>query len=192
MDTKGRAVVGHGVSDRNVTVSPIPLNTPRSRTGLFLFVAYTLDLDEEDQEFLTVEKSSYQLQTDQEKTVVSYDYVRDPSNAYPEAHLQIRGECSGLAELASVGLKQRSPSKLHLPTGGRRFRPCLEDIIEFCIVEELVIPHNPDWKEVVKARRDHFYSRQLRAAVRQNPKEAVGVLSWLGYSVAEPVQDNQR
>ena len=105
---------------------------------------------------------------------------------YGEAHLQIRGECSSLAELAGVSSVDRRFSKLHLPVGGRRFRPCLEDIIEFCIVEGLVLPHNPSWKEVVDAKRERFYLRQLKAAVRRHPEEAAFALSRLGFSVSGP------
>lgn len=187
-----KAIVGYGISDRDLTVSPIELRAARSGATLFLFAAYTLDLDEQDESFLTVDKSSYRLQTSERESVVSYDFVRNPSNDYPEAHLQIRGECFSLGELAKRGSENRSSSKLHLPVGGRRFRPCLEDIIEFCVVEGLVLPHSPDWKEVVDAKREQFYRRQLKAAVRQQPEEAVSVLERLGFSVFYPEDEQSR
>ena len=185
-------MVGFGVSDRDVTVSPIPLNGAGSANTLWLFAAYTLDLDEQDEAFLTVKKSSYRLQTSKTDSVVSYDYVRNPSNHYPEAHLQIRGECSSLGELAKRGSEDRGSAKLHLPVGGRRFRPCLEDIIEFCVVEGLVLPHNRDWREVVNATREKFYRRQLKAAVRQHPEDAIAALEMLGFSVIEPEDEPNR
>lgn len=103
--------------------------------------------------------------------------------------MQIYGESARLAELAELSQEDRKPSKLHLPVGGRRFRPCLEDIIEFCIVEGIVEPHNRDWREVIDDKRDQFYRRQLKAAVRQYPLEAVLALERLGYNVSEPRKD---
>lgn len=178
--------MGYGISVRDLRVLPIKLRAARPGATLFLFAAYTLDLDDQGKSFLTVDKSSYRLQTSERESIVSYDFVRNPSNNYPEAHLQIRGECSSLAELAGVSSVDRRFSKLHLPVGGRRFRPCLEDIIEFCIVEGLVLPHNPSWKEVVDAKRERFYRRQLKAAVRRHPEEAAFALSRMGFSVSGP------
>lgn len=178
--------MGYGISVRDLRVLPIKLRAARPGATLFLFAAYTLDLDDQGKSFLTVDKSSYRLQTSERESIVSYDFVRNPSNNYPEAHLHIRGECSSLAELAGVSSADRRFSKLHLPVGGRRFRPCLEDIIEFCIVEGLVLPHNPSRKEVVDAKRERFYRRQLKAAVRRHPEEAAFALSRMGFSVSGP------
>ena len=41
---------------------------------------------------------------------------------------------------AFLTTSKSKPADLHLPVGGRRFRPCLEDIIEFCILERVVGP----------------------------------------------------
>jgi hypothetical protein len=58
---------------------------------------------------------------------------------------------------------------------GRRFRPTLEDIIEFLIVEELV-EARPKWKAALEANRDAFRDKQLRAAIRQFPEVALDQL----------------
>ncbi|MDE0268979.1 MAG: hypothetical protein OXI96_08095 [Acidimicrobiaceae bacterium] len=38
--------------------------------------------------------------------------------------------------------EKNRPVDLHLLVGGRRFRPCLEDVIEFCVLERLVNPRD--------------------------------------------------
>ena len=172
MRCDGKAVVGYGITSRRWEASPIELRTRQPRTSLYLFVAYTLGLGEQDDRFLTVTKSTYSLGTSESESAFRYDYERNPSNDYPEAHLQILGKSERLSDLVSTGQPGRDPSRLHLPVGGRRFRPCLEDIIEFCIVERLVKPQHDDWKHNLEARRDQFYRKQLKAAVRQDPETA--------------------
>ena len=69
--------------------------------------------------------------------------------------------------------------------GGRRFRPCLEDVIEFCILERLVTPRD-GWKQALNKSRDAYLDLQLRAAVHRNPKEAADALKHDGWRVSEP------
>jgi hypothetical protein len=68
--------------------------------------------------------------------VCHFDYERDKAGGYPEAHLQVPGQSGALAAMTS-GPDKRSLDRLHFPVGGRRFRPILEDVIEFLIVEQL-------------------------------------------------------
>lgn len=51
--------------------------------------------------------------------------------------------------------------------GGRRFRPSLEDIIEFLVCEDLA-EGRPGWQRVVDEGRDRFQPNHLRAAMRRN------------------------
>ena len=172
----GRAFVGYGITKRCWEALPIELQTPQTRTSLYLFVAYTLHLNEQNHQFMTVTKSTYSIGTSATESAFRYDYVSNASNEYPDAHLHILGESERLAALVRAGRRERDPSRLHLPVGGRRFRPCLEDIIEFCIVEQLVEPQHDMWEEKLNAHRDRFYRRQLKAAVRQYPATARSVL----------------
>ena len=170
----GTAVVGYGITRNNLKSSPIGLRTRQPRTSLYLFLTYTLDLSEQDDRSLTVTKSTYGLGTSKTERAFRYDYERGPSNGYPEAHLHILGGSERLADLVTTGRPGRRPSRLHLPVGGRRFRPCLEDIIEFCIVE----PQHNLWKEKLDTHRDRFYRRQLQVAVRQDPDTARSALDY--------------
>ena len=58
-----------------------------------------------------------------------YDYERT-KEGYPAAHLQIKGDCAALGALPGRR-KATELGKLHFPVGGRRYRPTLEDMVEF-------------------------------------------------------------
>jgi hypothetical protein len=64
------------------------------------------------------------------------------------------------------------------PTG-RRFRPILEDVIEFLVSEGLVDPR-PGWLDAVEDGRRAFLRKQLRAAIRREPDIALEALKEFG------------
>ena len=108
MEPEGSAVVGYGVAKNRLRGAPIPLTVSKSPARLHLRVLHTLVLDDSG-EFLTAERSTYILGAgDAEATVFAYDYVREPPNDYPEAHLHLYGECEALrAMLDLCGLDKR-------------------------------------------------------------------------------------
>ncbi len=186
MDGHGRAVIGYKVNTANPRGAAIPLTRSRSPAVLSLKVIHSLGLDDNNR-FLTTIRSSYTLQAADDGTpIATYDYVREPPNSYPEAHLHIDGAAEGLQwMLNSNGRAKDRPADLHLPVGGRRFRPSLEDLIEFCILEDLVTPR-VDWQAALEASRDRFHIQQLNAAVRRSPDQAADVLQRNGWTVTAP------
>ena len=72
--------------------------------------------------------------------LVPFDYERGKSG-YPEAHLQVYGESAALAAWKGTP-KSRQLARLHFPVRGRRYRPTLEDVVEFLIAKELAVPHS--------------------------------------------------
>lgn len=100
-----------------------------------------------------------------------FDYERDKGGGYPEAHIQVTGESPDLAAALARRDRRVSLGKLHFPVGGRRYRPSLEDVIEFLVVEGFVEPR-PGWREVVERSRGQFQRLQLSAAVRRDPDAA--------------------
>jgi hypothetical protein len=100
-----------------------------------------------------------------------------------EAHLQI---CASSEAWRKAGKRldgrERLLERLHLPVGGRRFRPTLEDLIEFLIVEKLAEPQD-DWESAIEASRSRFREKQLKAAIRQQPEIAIAELERLGHKV---------
>ena len=186
MDTRGRAVVGYRISPRKPLGDPIPLTVSQAPAKLHLCVLHTLDLDESGDDLVT-SRSTYTLQSALSATaVLTYDYVREPPNEYPEAHLHVHGTSDTLQDLLAVGGRDADkPADLHLPVGGRRYRPCLEDIIEFCILERLVKPRD-GWQAAVEQGRSRYYKLQLQSAVRRNPAHAAAALRQMGWRLEEP------
>ena len=171
--------VGYGISSKDLTAKPVPLGIRRTPPACHLLVAYILGLDPE-QAHLAVAKSQYglYLDSDRQKMLVHWDYTRDPENDYPVAHVQVNGDCEHFDTLTE---KARNAGRIspmrplrdfHFPVGGRRFRPALEDVVEFLVVEGLAEMRN-DWETVVKEHRDRWEEHQLRAAVRRFPEIAL-------------------
>ncbi len=186
MHASGRAAIGNRIDPSEPVGSPIALTVSRSPAPLAFRFLQSLELDERG-EFLTTTKSSYKLMhAAPERPILTYDYTRDPLNEYPEAHLHLHGEAVAVQDmLERCDRSKDKPDDLHFPVGGRRFRPCLEDLIEFCILERLVTPR-PDWERVLDESRQRFRDDQLRAAVRRSPELAAGVLASEGWTVTKP------
>lgn len=150
----------------------------RGKPTCFLGLSFRLQPDDE-QQYLMVQSSVLALYADQDESVelLHYDYERNKGDGYPEAHLQVEaGSPAWTSFCEQVGLVGRPLKRLHLPVGGRRYRPTVEDLIEFLVVEKLALGR-PGWKKAVDAGRADFQRRQLRAAVRRDPASARAVLA---------------
>jgi hypothetical protein len=125
--------------------------------------------------------------------LVRYEFLETP-HGIPAAHVQVHGDhptwmgvfesISGTRRARKHRRRQRV-SDLHFPVGGRRFRPCLEDVLEMLILEFNVVP-SPDQETArvaLRAGRAAWRAHQLGAAVADNPAVAVRVLTQLGYEV---------
>jgi hypothetical protein len=137
--------------------------------------------------WLAVESSTFRLRLDLDRTpLVRFDYVRDATTA-PCSHLQVHAHRGALSHLLSRAghPNAHDMSKLHLPLGGARFRPCLEDVLQF-LVEECRVDHQAGWRDAVHTGRASWRRKQTRAAVRDFPEEAAEVLRQLAYEVVSP------
>lgn len=186
MEASGRAAIGNQISRLKPRGDPVALTLSQAPALLALRLLHTLALDE-SQRFLTTTKSSYKLMhATNSEPILTYDYTRDPPNEYPEAHFHLHGESVAVQDmLERCGRPKHKPDDLHFPVGGRRYRPCLEDLIEFCILERLVEPR-PGWEKALNESRQRFRDGQLRAAVRRSPDIAAGVLREQRWQVIEP------
>lgn len=165
---EGRAfVVGHRVSKAELLPQRLPLRTDNKAPSLWLDVSFRLQMDPEDQ-YMTVRSSFFGVFPSGEgrDALFHYDYERDKRDNYPDAHLQVAGQDTKMAEL----LPGKAAIKLHFPVGGKRFRPSLEDVIEFLIREGLTEGKDGS-QEVINAGRERFQTKQLRAAMRRNKDE---------------------
>jgi hypothetical protein len=137
--------------------------------------------------YLAIEESTYNLVAVLDRApILRIHYMRDPG-ARPSAHVHVHGHRGALSHLLSQA-GHPSPhdmSSLHIPVGGTRYRPCLEDFIQFLICEcnfDFVI----GWRAKVEAGRELWRCRQAAAVTRDAPEEAARVLRELGYTVQAP------
>ena len=174
-----RASIGYELPPRDlVNFKMIPLARQRDKPNLYLGMLFRMAPDDASR-YPMIRSSVIFLSLDNEpdgRTVLHYDYERDKADDYPEAHLQVCATSPEWEEIAG----RRPLEKLHLPVRGRRFRPTIEDLIKFLIVEKLVKARD-GWQEPIERGREGFELRQLRAAVRRNPEAALSVLRQEGH-----------
>ncbi|HTJ34207.1 MAG TPA: hypothetical protein VL738_13345 [Dactylosporangium sp.] len=181
----GYSIVGTDARRRRADGGPIRLRTSGA-TGLWIDLGALLFEDETG--YLTVQKSTWSVLSGpgRDGTILHYDYERD-KEGYPEAHLQVVGRLPGLeACLEAVGRKRSRMQHLHLPVGGRRFRPALEDVIEF-LIDERLVEAKPNSKQTLERSRTAYQDIQLLAAIRRRPDKAIEGLLDLGYKIQESV-----
>ncbi|BBY63488.1 hypothetical protein [Mycolicibacterium helvum] len=151
-----------------------------------LVVVYKLCVDSFSR-YIAVEHSSFMLKAVLDRTpIIRWDYDRSPNNK-PSSHMQITAHRGALSHLLSR-LDHPTPhsiESLHLPMGGDRFRPCLEDIVEF-LIRDCGFDGQKGWKTTVKDGRAKWRRIQARAAVRDAPGEAAAALEDLGFTVIPP------
>ena len=125
MDRRGRAVVGYRVSEANAVGEGIPLTVSKSSAHLYLSVLHTLELDDSGT-LLTTSRSTYTLQGHDAASILTYDFVREPPNEFPEAHIHVHGPrlgplCGGT--WAGYRCLPRFPGSMCLPHSGQRTNP---------------------------------------------------------------------
>lgn len=173
-------MVGYGISKSQlVSRRGIPICHGRRAPVLYLGLSYRLVPDHQDR-YLMVNSSVSALAANEDLSgeLLHYDYEREKADGYPEAHLQICASSEhwdAVGERVARGSRSRPLSKLHLPVGPRRFRPSLEDVVEFLITEGIAEGHD-GWKAVLAASRREFEEKQLRAAIRRAPEVAIAAL----------------
>lgn len=137
--------------------------------------------------YLAVEQSGFKVTATIDRTpIVRYDYDRD-ARAKPCSHLQIHAHRGALSHVLSQNghPEPHALEALHFPTGGPRFRPCLEDFAEF-LIRDCRFDAKSTWRPAVDEGRERWRRLQVRAVVRDVPSEAVAVLERLGYAVVPP------
>ena len=133
--------------------------------------------------------------------LIRFEYVRD-SKEPPGAHIQVhahRDEMAYLLRLADAGRpkqglrRRRLPrlSEMHLPVGGHRMRPALEDVLLF-MKREFAIETAPGWRSVIEGRLKKWREIQLMSSVRDAPEAAAEALRAMGYTVQSPMVGRPR
>jgi hypothetical protein len=174
----GRGYVAVGTHlTRTFDTRPVQLLTADTSHRLFLDVQCQVYL-EEGTDYLTMQQSYFGIAAsiDAANPLFHYDYQRDKqaTDGYTEAHLQVFGNNTELEPIMQALCKKRKKKQmgeLHFPVGGRRFRPALEDVLEFLIDEQLVSPKQ-GWEAELEKTRHEFRMIQLKTMVRRYPDEA--------------------
>jgi len=157
-----------------------------------LSITEHLGLDRTATHLKTV-KSDLRVFSRLERTpLLRLEYQHDMRSA-PIAHWQVHAERGAFSHLLTRANHHRSTSarkpnalsSLHLPVGGERFRPCIEDMLQF-LVADCGVDSKPGWQNVVEHGREAWRRRQLASSVRDIPAEAARVLHDLGWTVTAP------
>ncbi|MFC7404297.1 hypothetical protein [Georgenia alba] len=166
---------------------------PLTVNGQHLAQLSVLLLQELDRtgEYLKTTRTDFRVLSTLDRTpLVRHEYRAD-MHTDPIAHWQFhaeRGSFSHLLSIAHAAGRVENPhdlSNLHLPVGGERFRPCLEDLIEF-LIRDCGIDHVHGWERAVQAGREAWRRRQFRASVRDLQSEAAATLADYGWRVEPP------
>ena len=145
----------------------IPLTLSTAQPHCYLHVMHTLV---QLHGMLVTDQSSFGLYLDEDldRNVFHYDFARNPGNPYPVAHVQVNATSAAFDELCGRLDRATELGRVHFPVGGKRFRPCLEDVVELLIVEGLATGR-AGWQEAVEEHRTWYRRIQLKAAVRDDP-----------------------
>jgi hypothetical protein len=146
-------------------------------------------------EYLKAVRSDFEIRSVLDsRPLVRLDYRADMNRA-PVAHWQVYAERGAFSHLlarahavdANRVRKPHDLSSLHFPIGGERFRPCLEDLLQF-LVEECGVDKLPGWTEMLQKGRESWRRRQLGAIVRDAQLEAAATLRRYGWTVEPPAE----
>ena len=181
-------------------VTFIPLvNGPywENAPALGLKIYYKLDL-EPRQRRLSASKSGVAIYSliEGRRPIIRWEYERaggiEPgfpsgkSHARQAAHVHVHGASSEIehlvlnADLSSHPKLSHQLDKFHIPVGGRRFRPSLEDLIEFFLNHGFVSKLHEGGQEILEKSRNEWLKQQLKAAVADDIHTARSALQELG------------
>ena len=155
-----RVVVGAFDEDGNTVDMPL---TIQGEHRLDLRVSFRCIFDYTGA-FLAIDQSEFALLVPAVRhPVVRFDYDRD--RAWASAHVQLHAESSAVGFLRAHAGKTSETWRLHLPVGGRRFRPSLEDVIEFAIAE-FNVDKRDGYSQRIEEGRRRWRRLQAKAAIR--------------------------
>lgn len=178
---------------------PVPL-TIEDRRRLRLTVSYECRASPRHS-FMLVERSNFiLLPAEGSEPLVQLEYIRHPHSDVPCCHLQVhahRDDWTFAMTRNGVGSRRRKVAKrastervpqlsdVHLPVGGPRLRPTLEDFLEM-LIHDLGVDHTPDALAILAQQRRGWRTDQSRAIIASLPDVAAEVLRDQGYTVKPP------
>lgn len=138
-------------------------------------------------QYLAVDKSKVWIVAAVDSTpIFRFEFLYE-TDWVPHSHIQVHGHRGALSHLLSKAghPAPHDMAALHLPTGGARFRPNLEDVIQF-LITDCRFDHVDSWRQAVERERAEWRVIQTRAVVRAMADVAADQLSSMGYTVVPP------
>jgi hypothetical protein len=155
-------------------------------------------------EYLTVDESKIALELagSRAQPLFRFEYDRRVPDTVAAAHIQVHAHRDEIVYLMGLPTRARARqraargtmpilSELHIPVGGHRFRPCVEDVLEFAI-NEFGVETRDGWRAVLRKGRVDWRRKQVATVVRDSPNEAARSLAEMGWSVRPPVDRPHR
>ena len=154
--------------------------------------------------FVAVVSSSYRVFAPQAPgaPLFTFDYRRDAGSGVPAVHINVHAHRDevvfamlaagrsgrGKRRASTIERSGRVPrlADLHLPVGGHRFRPSLEDVLEMLVTEFGIEPATEDWRATLQRGRVAYRVTQLRTAASDDLEAVADLLEERGYSVTRP------
>ena len=147
---------------------PLPLYANGKHLG-DMKISIACELDSVGQ-YLAVQESTFNLVAVLDRAPVLRIYYRRETRCGRPLTCTFTATAAHCLLLSQAG--HDSPhdmSSLHLPLGGNRFRPCLEDFTQFLICECRFYAQ-PGWQKHVEAGRERWRCRLAAAVVRDVPE----------------------
>lgn len=162
-------------------------SSPSGMHDIYIEMHFSFD---RTNQHLAVVKSSYQIRV-ASHPVVRFEYDKAKTNA-PCAHIHIHATTL-LAPSLIVNFKNRNKKAgsrtgvlddLHIPVGGHRYRPSLEEFLYF-VIGECGFHGKEGWQQHLLNGLNSWRKIQCEAAVRDHPDAAVKALQNLGYEITK-------
>lgn len=190
--------------DRHITVRQRPVEgfplSVDKRPAFNLKVSYRCMWSSE-RRFLSVGECDFTvLFAGLTEPLLRYHFVREPSGGLPSAHLHVHahgdevvaamlgGADKGRVRARLADIQQGGYPRLeslHLPMGGPRFRPSIEDLLEILQLEFQIDVLGTFDSAVLEGRRI-YRQMQLMAAVADDPLATAAELERIGYVISAP------
>jgi hypothetical protein len=159
-----------------------------------LLISFYLDLDRTDQYLKTVRSDLKLYSLLDRQPLLRLEYRAD-MHSDPISHWQFHAERGAFSQLLARAhardpnrvSKPHDLSTVHLPVGGERFRPCLEDFLQLLVVD-CGVDSIAGWEQAVESGRETWRRRQLMSAVRDLPSTAAAALSEAGWTCTAPAE----
>ena len=140
------------------------------------------------------------LPKDANEPLMRMEYMRHPRSSIPSFHMHMHahrdawtftmcrdGVGSSRKKVYQRGSTKRVPqlSDIHIPVGGPRLRPALEDLLEM-LIHDLGVDHADDALKVLEEQRVRWRVTQVQAIAKSMPNIVADALRDEGYKVISP------